>query len=441
MKVEKAYFGVEGDRVSLAVPLSKVDKENRIVSGFATLDSVDTQDDIVTAEASVAAFSKFRGNIRLMHQPIPAGKVVNFREEEFYDTETKKFYRGVYVDTYISKGAPNVWEMVIDGTLTGFSIGGNITKAETQFVKDADGGQGRNIRFIKEYELVELSLVDSPANQMANIVSVTKAQNGDTIVKAGTAIDTVIENVFYCATDEMAKATTEDAADCAACGKAMVNIGWFESEGDRAEKVQSVIAKYNSKVITTRDFERKSPENNEGGVDVADEKKELGHGEHEVEGSEVVVDNATAEDLAEEVEEVKPTEDEAEKAAEVSEVGDVEPDFEKMLSEVRESVQETIAKGAEATEVALAALTERIEKATTEFDTKFSELAKNHSELSEKFSGLKNELSSVEKRVDGVEDETAVKKSGDLGGSTEDSSLQKSKKGSVWGGRFSVSDL
>jgi hypothetical protein len=58
-------------------PLAKVDVERRTVSGFATLDNVDKQADIVTTEASLKAFSKFRGNIREMHQPTAVGKMVS----------------------------------------------------------------------------------------------------------------------------------------------------------------------------------------------------------------------------------------------------------------------------------------------------------------------------------------------------------------------------
>jgi hypothetical protein len=100
---------MEGDAVRLSMPFSKVDVERRIVSGFATLDNVDKQADIVTTDASVKAFSKFRGNIREMHQPTAVGKMVNFKEEKYFDPETKKFYSGVYVSAYISKGAQTTW--------------------------------------------------------------------------------------------------------------------------------------------------------------------------------------------------------------------------------------------------------------------------------------------------------------------------------------------
>ena len=144
--LQKASLTTNGNQVTLTMPISKVDVEKRIVSGFATLDNIDRQGDRVTAEASRRAFENFRGNVRLMHQPIPAGKVVNFRTETFFDPNTNKQYSGVYVDTYVSKGAQEVWEMVLDGTLTGFSIGGNVKDSESVL----DGESKNSVRIIKD---------------------------------------------------------------------------------------------------------------------------------------------------------------------------------------------------------------------------------------------------------------------------------------------------
>jgi hypothetical protein len=83
MTISKAQWSSDGDNLRLSMPFSKVDKERRIVSGFATLDNVDKQDDIVTADASMKAFAKFRGNIREMHQPLAVGKMVAFRGLRF----------------------------------------------------------------------------------------------------------------------------------------------------------------------------------------------------------------------------------------------------------------------------------------------------------------------------------------------------------------------
>ncbi len=128
------------------MPLSKIDKANRIVSGWASLDNPDTQGDVVLKEANQSAFARFRGNIREMHQPIAVGKMISFKEDSFYDTKSGKFYNGIFVDVYVSKGAESTWEKVLDGTLSGFSIKGNILDHETQFVKDA--GDGRKTQLI-----------------------------------------------------------------------------------------------------------------------------------------------------------------------------------------------------------------------------------------------------------------------------------------------------
>ena len=97
MTMFKAHWDTDGDAVRLSMPFAKVDEERRTVSGFATLDNLDKQNDIVTTDASMEAFSKFRGNIREMHQPSAVGKMVSFKEDKYFDPETKKFYSGVYV--------------------------------------------------------------------------------------------------------------------------------------------------------------------------------------------------------------------------------------------------------------------------------------------------------------------------------------------------------
>ena len=224
MIINKAHFDVDGDNVRLTMPIAKVDEERRIVSGFATLDNVDRQGDVLLTEASRKAFENFRGNVRLMHQPIPAGKVVSFRENNFYDKETGKTYSGIFVDAYISKGAENIWQMVLDGTLTGFSIGGRIVDYET---KMDDGEDYAGVRVVKEYELMELSLVDSPANQFANILSIQKL--GDEIVTSGIATEFSTENVFWCHKDQIAVTEKSDTVKCPVCKSEMIDIGWVES--------------------------------------------------------------------------------------------------------------------------------------------------------------------------------------------------------------------
>ena len=135
MNIEKSYWNSNGDTINFSVPFTKVNREKRTVSGFATLDNLDQTGDVVTAEASVKAFENFRGNIREMHGPSAVGKMLSFKPETYYDSTSGEFYNGVYVETYISKGAQDTWEKVLDGTLQGFSIGGKIVDSDNEVNK------------------------------------------------------------------------------------------------------------------------------------------------------------------------------------------------------------------------------------------------------------------------------------------------------------------
>lgn len=241
-EIYKAHFESDDSNIRFTMPIAKVDVERRIVSGFATLDNIDRQGDKLLAEASREAFENFRGNVRLMHQPIPAGKVISFKENNFYDPKTKKTYSGVFVDAYISKGAENIWQMVVDGTLTGFSIGGKILDSEPMVDEETE----ESIRLVKKYELMELSLVDSPANQFANILSIQKVNNE--VVTSGIATEFSVENIFWCAEDEIAIPDPSESMECSICHKTMENVGWVESndpskDEEIAKRLDSLIEK------------------------------------------------------------------------------------------------------------------------------------------------------------------------------------------------------
>src|ERR1044072_7594959 len=103
--MENASILIKDNTVQVNIPIEKrnIDKENRIVSGWATLDNLDQMGDVVTAEASLRAFQDFRGNVREMHNNLLAvGKVLNFRQEEFLGPNGQK-HTGIWVDVYISK--------------------------------------------------------------------------------------------------------------------------------------------------------------------------------------------------------------------------------------------------------------------------------------------------------------------------------------------------
>lgn len=420
-EIVKSQWVTDGDTMRLSMPLAKVDKENRLVSGFATLDNVDSQGDIVTAEASKMAFARARGNLREMHQPIAVGKVVDFREDEWYDTDAQKFYRGIYVTAYVSKGAESTWEKVLDGTLTGFSIGGAIAESENEYVNDI----GKSVRFIKDYDLIELSLVDNPANQLANIFSITKASNGSVTVK-GMAIDTEIENVFWCKDHPTAiKAVPEESANCVECGSAMENIGWFEQGGDRAEKVRDVVNKFlgpDAAVISEGEGRL---------VDNVDVEKSEAPVEEVVEApvESDVVDSA--EESVSDVEEA-PVEEET---VVPEEAPDEQEAIEKKFDELHAVIKDSLDATRKETTEKVAALEEKITEVTKSFEAKASELETKFGEFGEKLEAAKSRLAEFEKALEVVNSSDAIKKSGDV------ESPEPVQKSATWNGAFSVDNL
>jgi len=496
MEITKAVMTTDGPMLRMSVPIAKIDKENRIVSGFATLDNVDQHGDVVTADASTKAFTRFRGNLREMHAPIAVGKVLKFDEVEFYDAESDSIYRGVFVDAFVSRGSQDTWEKVLDGTLSGFSIGGKVLAEENKVVKSAD--KESLVRHIIDYELLELSLVDSPANQFANVLTISKSESGAVLLK-GIAVDVNLENILYCPTDKVAVTSDKDSADCANCGVEMKNIGWVESQAsDKIDKIRTAVAKQNGMVNTVAksngnlsfpgtitptstytsgtngigytiniSMPNTSPEevakrvqkeiNNtlEGGVDTnmsketkndeakdavkeadKDAKEATKDSDKEIADAAITEGEEITTPKAENVEEVTPTE-EAPAVDETVDTAEKVDEVESEETDLAKMFGEFAARIESAMQVTKTETTEVLKSVQTEVTSTVEALDTKVSELETKFSALEG---TVSKRVDAVEGDTAFKKSADLGGSAVDNT----KKESIWSGRFlnaNISDI
>jgi hypothetical protein len=435
MNIEKSLWSSNGDNIVLSVPFTKVNREKRTVSGFATLDNVDQTNDMVTAEASLKAFENFRGNIREMHGSNAVGKMLSFRPETYYDPETKEFYNGVYVDAYVSKGAQDTWEKVLDGTLAGFSIGGKITESDNEVNKST----GKTVRFIKGYELMELSIVDSPANELCNILSIQK-KNGQMIFK-GIAVDVVTENIFYCEDSDSVFISTEKTYDSPVTGKPATLIGWVESSDvNKAKEIDKILDLHKSRSTLPETQTIAKQANAEGGNEVSENTENTTVEETVVEETAPVVEETPAVEEAPAVDAAADAPAETlEKAADVSEVEVDEPDFAKMLGDLKGFFSETLNKATDANAAQVKAVTETVESFSKSVDGRITELAEQYDTLSKTVSDIRNTIDGVQKRVDAVEGETAIKKSSDLGGSQEVNTIKKSK----WNGSFlgSVQEL
>jgi hypothetical protein len=543
--LHKAFWHSEDNSIKLSMPIAKIDKEKRTVSGFATLDNVDKQSDIVPTDVSIKAFERFRGNLREMHMPVAVGRVMSFKSDKFYDKEKDKFYNGVYVDAYISKGAQDTWEKVLDGTLSGFSIGGSIKDTEDQYDPEMD----KSIRVIKDYELHELSLVDNPANQFANIVSIQKAEDGQNTFE-GIMTKMSLENVYWSKENSLVRLSKEEDIRS---GETL--IGFVETtDNEKNEVIKNLIKAYNG-TMTNENVPTKNPTtikpkkkkkdededmdkassvrvgdmvswNSSGGTargkvtrvvrngkikvpnssftitgtpedpavairlyrdgkptdtivghkmktlrrvsmkseQVSDnsnkEVNDMAKTEQEaavvaedvqIEKTEVVEDelvvvdeivksdsdapaDAVAEAVAEDVvaEEVVAPVAPAEDAPAEDAPADVEKAVESKDNDLANAVN-TVKVSVEEISKSVTAAVGELAATVKSINEQLAELTKSVANVTEEVTSVKSNVEEFGKRVDAVEDDTAIRKSGDLGGVVQGNKI---KKGSMWGGRF-----
>ena len=429
MTTNYLQWHTSNDNVYGVMPISKIDEEKRLVSGFASLNNVDQHSDVITLEASMASFANFRGNIREMHQPIAAGKMLSFKQESYYDQKSGNMYDGVYVTAYVSKGAPDTWEKVLDGTLSGFSIGARIKDAHSEYVPDIE----KTVRFVTDMELFELSLVDNPANQYANILSIQKS--GDGVLVKGMAVETQAENVFWCPTDSLAISAKHESYKCSECDSEMDNIGWIEvtNKAESASELQKFVDAWTQKdVITTQTLNVKpnsqvaNEENVQDNIDIVSESEG---------GVDMTVEENTEETVekAAEIEEVAETE--TVEKAEVSEVEEVEEEtVEKQEQPVEEESTFDISKEFEAFKSTVFETVKKSSEESQEMVGKFSEASEKSLEalksLNDGIEAINAAIKGIGERVERLEKSTATKKSSDdLDGET----LQKDFS---WGGHF-----
>lgn len=404
MEIQKGRMSVVKDAFSMEVGLTKVDVAKRIVSGFATLNNIDLQGDVVEFEASLKAFERSKKNVREMHQPIAAGKIVSYEPKEFMHND--EIYKGIYVSAYVSTGAESTWQKVLDGTLSAFSIKGPIRESTMEMRKGQDGP----VRVIKDYDLEELSLVDSGGNQLANVISIQKSADGTVESVTGMATDVEIDNIYWCESDNlsiMSKNETETCPD----GHDMVRIGWVESgDPESVEKMKSIVKEHSGDKIA------------EGGVSMADEitksNEEAAPAEESapvvVETEEVVVETsdeapAVEEDAPVETEEVSEAPDEADELDKVhSLVTDLEKKIDNGLEENRSALTEAINR-----------IEESISKSRDESAQKLNDFEKKYEEMKKSLDDISGKFETVSKSVEALDGSAALKKSNDLGGSEE----------------------
>ena len=199
------------DTASLArigfAPIVRVDASRREIELCATSEAVDSHGTIFDYDASKAAFTRWIGNVREMHQRQAVGSRVAVR----CDDETRR----IYVRIRVSHGAQDTWEKVLDGTLRGASIGASGVVWQRQQRRVA--GEPRWLNVATRYDLVELSLVDNPSNPDALGVSFVRDATPDAALLDPLDVQEVAEDeapADVASESQVAIATKPNRADC-----------------------------------------------------------------------------------------------------------------------------------------------------------------------------------------------------------------------------------
>jgi len=147
-----------------------------IVSGIASSESVDSDGEVILADAiknSIPDYMKF-GALREMHQQIAAGTTIGMSVNDEGKTEIE----ALVVD-------PVSVKKVLSGVLKGFSIGGKVLKRNAT---------KRNI--IESLKLTEVSLVDRPANPDA-MIALYKADDAEKSLYCIADLASVLNHAKY----------------------------------------------------------------------------------------------------------------------------------------------------------------------------------------------------------------------------------------------------
>lgn len=417
----KSYWSVNDNNVRLGMEINKVDKNRRMVTGWATVDNVDQEGDQVTAEASLDAFARSRMNLREMHRKDSAvGRIVSFKQDTFRAPDGKE-YKGIFVKVYVSKGAEDTWQKVLDKTLNGFSIGGDIVDFEDSGLQKSNGEKGKRVT---KYNLNELSLVDNPGNEYSDFTNVFKIRNNGSVTSVtGLIEDHKVLNVYYCNEDGITKEVPGEAVDCPVCGEEMEYVGIVEDNADRGSEVGAMVQKFIS---------------SEGGAQMTKiNKSVVGPDDLESEatgheaGDEAEVPTPVDSDVVgEDVDEV-----EEEKTDEVDEVEDEGREISKAIDNLKNDIEAILHDSTKKTAEKIAELEKSVTTTRNFFEQKISDLDKKFEEVSTNLEAQKARISTFEKVLNKVNSRSALRKSADSVEPVEE------QDNSAWNGAFSVKNL
>jgi len=414
---------MHGENLQLIFPVSLIKNEERVVVGVATADNVDKSGDVVDFSASMTAFKNWQGNIREMHQPLAVGKAVGHRPVEI--NEGGSTYRGVEVSAYISKGAEDTWQKVLDGTLGAFSIGGRILERKEDETRKF---RGQPVSVVTKYELGELSLVDNPANPVANITLIKSDDEG---LSYALAIDETechtVGDTTVCITDNTIKSTE---CDC--------NV----TKNLHNKNYSDMVTYMEDTDVLTASDETPSNDGAFEGAELEDKISLLQRfltwmSDPANAESDTIVDSDEddVEKITAEVEEIA-------LVAEINEGDDIDMNIDELTAALGTVIDEKLASHSEASTAQVETLIE--EKLASAINAMTENQDELTAKVDESTKSVTDSLDVINTRVETVENAGAIKKSVDETDEEEDvvaKAAEKSAPESFWGNLFLPQDL
>ncbi len=334
--------------------ITKIDDEERMVFGYASTPDLDSDGEIIKLSAMEKALPSYMQfpTLREMHQPKAAGKTI---EASIRSGKQKGLYIGAKV---VSDEA---WKLVKEGVYKAFSIGGNVKK--------------RVGNIIEELELVEISLVDSPANKNA-VIDLWKAnklsKDAETAYSMANLMITVKSIIEYY--DYLGKPTKKLNKILE-----MIKVLLSEEAGEPEKSSQVLTTKQKIEALEKMDFsDNEVADGLRRGVIALMKNKKLKKSEEELKEDQVKTD-----------EEVTPTDVEVktEETDETQETEEVEETEETEVEEEKES----------SAEVTLRKLTSAVEKVNKSLGVEDETETVEKMDISKQIGGL---VESIEKFAD-----------------------------------------
>lgn len=184
-------------------------ESQRLVAGWASVEVIDSQSDVVPVEELKKAFLNLMdrgGTIIYGHRNAPVGKILQWEIKEHPITNAL----GVYMIVKINSGYEfddAVWAAIKGRKLKGFSIGGKGVVEKAYIDRN---GRKTQVNYLKNLQLNEVSVVDDPANPYAlidQIAMVAKCSKcGTDSCSCGVeSVDNMVKGA-----EEMKKDSTDD---------------------------------------------------------------------------------------------------------------------------------------------------------------------------------------------------------------------------------------